>query len=112
VDNLCIIQKDERGEDDPDARASQIEQMDSIFGHAQVTLVAADGSDAEAGLCGVGISSRPTSTQIARQVRPNVNVLLAVKYAATYGRWDTRATGRRRSPGHRFRSTAAEHPCR
>jgi hypothetical protein len=91
VDSLCIIQKDERGEDDPDARASQIEQMDSIFGHAQVTLVAADGSDAEAGLCGVGISSRPTSTQIARQVRPNVNVLLAVKYAATYGRWDTRA---------------------
>jgi hypothetical protein len=91
VDSLCIIQKDERGEDDPDARASQIEQMDSIFGHAQVTLVAADGSDAEAGLCGVGISSRPTPTQIARQVHPNVNVLLAMKYATTYGRWDTRA---------------------
>ena len=31
------------GDNDPDARASQIEQMDSIFGRAQVTLVAADG---------------------------------------------------------------------
>jgi hypothetical protein len=94
VDSFCIIQKDERGgDDDRDARSSQIEQMDSIFGRAQVTLVAADESDAEAGLCGICVPSRPTSrlTQIARQVRANVNVLLPVKYAATYGRWDTRA---------------------
>lgn len=89
VDSLCIIQKDDRNEDDPDARASQIEQMDSIFGHAAVTLVAADGLDAEAGLC--GISTRPVRNQIARGIRPNVNVLLAVRYNDTYGKWDTRA---------------------
>jgi hypothetical protein len=89
VDSLCIIQKDVRYDDDPDARASQIEQMDSIFGHAAVTLVAADGLDAEAGLC--GISTRPVRNQIARRIRPNVNVLLAVKYNNTYGKWDTRA---------------------
>ncbi|KAH8597388.1 heterokaryon incompatibility protein-domain-containing protein, partial [Bisporella sp. PMI_857] len=89
VDSLCIIQKDDRYEDDPDARKSQIEQMDSIFGHAAVTLVAADGLDAEAGLC--GISTRPVRNQIARGIRPNVNVLLAVKYNDTYGKWDTRA---------------------
>src|SRR6266536_5391962 len=88
VDSLCIIQKDDRCEGDLDARSSQIEQMDSIFVHGAVTIVAADGLDAETGLC--GISSRPTRHQIAREVRPNVNVLLAVQYNNTYGKWDTR----------------------
>ncbi|KAI9781720.1 MAG: hypothetical protein M1839_005713 [Geoglossum umbratile] len=89
VDSLCIIQHDDRGEDDPDARASQIEQMDRIFGHATITIVAADGLDAEAGL--PGISTRPIRNQIAGEVQPNVNVLLAVRYNNTYGKWDTRA---------------------
>ncbi|KAF2186709.1 HET-domain-containing protein [Zopfia rhizophila CBS 207.26] len=89
VDSLCIIQHDDRGEDNPDARASQIEQMDRIFGHAAITIVAADGLDAEAGL--PGISSRAIRNQIAREVQPNVNVLLAVQYNNTYGKWDTRA---------------------
>ncbi|KAH0551764.1 hypothetical protein GP486_007018 [Trichoglossum hirsutum] len=89
VDSLCIIQHDDRGEDNPDARASQIEQMDRIFGNATVTIVAADGLDAEAGL--PGVSSRPFRNQIANMVQPNVNVLLAVQYNNTYGKWDTRA---------------------
>ncbi|KAI9771597.1 MAG: hypothetical protein M1840_001812 [Geoglossum simile] len=89
VDSLCIIQHDDRGEDNPDARASQVEQMDRIFGHASVTIVAADGLDAEAGL--PGISSGPIRNQIAREVQPNVNVLLAVQYNDAYGKWDTRA---------------------
>lgn len=88
VDSLCIIQYDENGEDHPEARRSQIEQMDSIFGHAAVTLVAADGLDAEAGLSGV--TTGPTRCQIATRIL-NVNVLLAVQYDNSYGKWDTRA---------------------
>ncbi|KAH8689767.1 heterokaryon incompatibility protein-domain-containing protein [Phaeosphaeriaceae sp. PMI808] len=89
VDSLCIIQHDGRGEDNADARAQQIQQMDRIFGHATVTIVSADGLDAEAGLS--GISSPAIRSQIAREIQPNVNVLLAVQYSKTYGKWDTRA---------------------
>src|SRR5258708_5413682 len=42
VDSLCIIQHDDGGENNVEARISQIEQMDRIFGHAAVTIVAAD----------------------------------------------------------------------
>ncbi|ORY10845.1 heterokaryon incompatibility protein-domain-containing protein [Clohesyomyces aquaticus] len=89
VDSLCIIQYDDHGEDDADARLDQIQQMDRIFGHAAVTIVAADGLDAEAGLS--GISTRPLRTQVAREIQPGINVLLAVQYNNAYGKWDTRA---------------------
>jgi heterokaryon incompatibility protein (HET) len=89
VDSLCIVQHDEFGEDYPSARLSQIEQMDRIFGHAVVTIVAADGLDAGAGL--TGISTKAPRTQIAREIQPNVNVLLAVQYNLSLGKWDTRA---------------------
>ncbi|KAK0708658.1 heterokaryon incompatibility protein-domain-containing protein [Lasiosphaeris hirsuta] len=93
VDSLCVIQKDAQGgADDAAARASQISQMDSIYGYAQVTLVAADGPDAEAGLLGVGAARDSVSAaQIAAQITPSVNVLLAAKYPSTYSKWDTRA---------------------
>ena len=89
VDSLCIIQYDDRNGDDPEARSSQILQMDRIFGHAAITIVAADGLDAQAGL--PGISSWPERTQVAKEVQPNINVLLAVQYQDTFGKWDTRA---------------------
>jgi hypothetical protein len=88
VDSLCIIQYD-KDKDDAQARASQIEQMDLIFGHAVLTIVAADGLDAEAGL--PGISTVAVRDQIASEVQPNVNVLLAVPYSKSNGKWDTRA---------------------
>jgi hypothetical protein len=83
VDSLCVVQHDEFGEDDPSARLSQIEQMDRIFGHAALTIVAADGLDAAAGL--TGISTKAPRTQIAREIQPNVNVLLAVQYNSSLG---------------------------
>lgn len=89
VDSLCILQHDEFGENNPSARLSQIEQMDRIFGHAALTIVAADGPDAAAGL--TGISNKAPRTQIAREIQPNVNVLLAVQYNSSLGKWDTRA---------------------
>jgi hypothetical protein len=89
ADSLCIVQRDGKGQDDPEARAQQIQQMDRIFGHATITIVAADGLHADAGLPGISI---PTArSQIARVVQPNINVLLAVKYPTTLGKWDTRA---------------------
>lgn len=89
VDSLCILQDDQFGENNPSARLSQIEQMDRIFGHAALTIVAADGVDAAAGL--TGISTKAPRTQIAREIQPNVNVLLAVQYNSSLGKWDTRA---------------------
>lgn len=89
VDSLCIIQRDDGAEDDPEARAQQIQQMDRIFGHATITIVAADGLDADAGLPGISL---PTARrQIAREVQPHINVLLAAQYRNTLGKWDTRA---------------------
>lgn len=95
VDSLCIIQKDpDRLEDqarihEPEFRHSQLDQMGSIFGHASVVVVAAGGEDAGCGLA--GISRSRDRRQIAQVVRPNVNVLLAVQYGKSYGKWDTRA---------------------
>jgi hypothetical protein len=63
--------------------------MGSIFGHASVVIVAASGEDAEAGLAGITQSRKPG--QIARGVRPNVNVLFPVEYDKSCGKWDTRA---------------------
>ncbi|KAF5245257.1 hypothetical protein FAUST_1912 [Fusarium austroamericanum] len=87
ADSLCVIQKKSNG-DDAKARESQLKQMDSIFGHAKVVLVASAGKNSEAGL--VGVSSPREATQMAREVKPNVNVLLPVEYDKSYGKWDTR----------------------
>lgn len=63
--------------------------MDRIYGHASVTIVAADGLDVEAGLAGLF----PTSVrhQFASPVQPNVNILLAIQYNTDNSEWDTRA---------------------
>ncbi|CAG1992413.1 unnamed protein product [Fusarium graminearum] len=87
ADSLCVMQKKSNG-DDVKARKSQLKQMDSIFGHAKVVLVASAGKNSEAGL--VGVSSPREATQMAREVKPNVNVLLPVEYDKSYGKWDTR----------------------
>ncbi|MCJ1285120.1 hypothetical protein MMC26_004458 [Xylographa opegraphella] len=54
VDSLCIIQ------DDLEARNHQISYMNVIYGNAVVTIVAACGSDSNAGLPGVGSTPRPS----------------------------------------------------
>ncbi|KAK1511378.1 uncharacterized protein CCOS01_15140 [Colletotrichum costaricense] len=87
ADSLCVIQK-RSNDDGAEARESQLKQMDSIFGHATVVLIASAGKNSEAGL--VGVSSTREPMQMAREVRPNVNVLLPVEYDKSYGKWDTR----------------------
>lgn len=52
IDSLCIVQ------DDPITRDSQIANMHFIYGLATLTVVAADGTHANAGLPGVGDKSR------------------------------------------------------
>ncbi|EXF83991.1 hypothetical protein CFIO01_04851 [Colletotrichum fioriniae PJ7] len=91
VDSLCNIQKDPnpKGSDDRLARQSQIDQMGSVFGHAQIVLVAAGGSDADAGLAGISRDRAPG--QIAKEVIPGINVVVPIQYPQTYGEWDTRA---------------------
>jgi hypothetical protein len=93
VDSLCIIQKNPEqtahSAIEWEARQSQLDQMGSIFGHAEVVIVAAGGEDANGGLA--GISQPRTLVQLAREVTPCVNVLLAAQYDKTYGTWDTRA---------------------
>ncbi|KAK1994878.1 HET-domain-containing protein [Colletotrichum falcatum] len=88
VDSLCVVQKARREEREP-AQEEQIRQMDSIFGHAVIVIVAAGGEDADAGLAGVSAARDPGQT--AREVRPGVNVLLPVRHDESYGKWDTRA---------------------
>ncbi|TDZ61165.1 hypothetical protein CTRI78_v004477 [Colletotrichum trifolii] len=89
ADCLCVIQKKDDGEDEPNARQSQLDQMGSIFGHASVIIVAATGEDAEAGLPGVG---SPRNTEQAIQgVTDGVNVIRPIEYDRSYGKWDTRA---------------------
>ncbi|KAK1641515.1 heterokaryon incompatibility protein-domain-containing protein [Colletotrichum phormii] len=92
VDSLCIIQEPEntRGRDDLEARQSQIRQMDSIYSSAQVVIVAAAGKDAASGLTGISSPRVTGQLQIAKEVVENVNVLLAVQYDKSYGKWDTR----------------------
>ncbi|KAK7984972.1 hypothetical protein PG988_002594 [Apiospora saccharicola] len=72
-----------------DSLCSELDQMGSVYGHAFVVIIAADGEDAEAGLAGITSPREPG--QIAREVRPKVNVLFPVQYDKSYGKWDTRA---------------------
>ncbi|KAL9041438.1 MAG: hypothetical protein Q9214_004111 [Letrouitia sp. 1 TL-2023] len=58
VDSCCIIQ------DDPQDQLRFIPEMGTIYEQATVTLVAASGSNAQAGLPGVGYGSR-TDEQVA-----------------------------------------------
>ncbi|KAK4501877.1 hypothetical protein PRZ48_007686 [Zasmidium cellare] len=59
VDRLCIIQ-------DSPTKAAQLRAMDVIYGAALLTLVAADGPDANAGLRGItpGSRSLPQHTEV------------------------------------------------
>ncbi|KAL5364970.1 heterokaryon incompatibility protein-domain-containing protein [Aspergillus floccosus] len=47
VDTLCIIQ------DDADDKARLVGRMDDVYDNAMVTVIAAAGRDADAGLCGI-----------------------------------------------------------
>lgn len=69
VDRLCIIQ-------DSAHKRSQVESMGSIYGAAILTIVAADGVDANAGLKGLGPGSRMVR-QATGKVKPNLTLTLS-----------------------------------
>ncbi|KAK4448392.1 heterokaryon incompatibility protein-domain-containing protein [Podospora aff. communis PSN243] len=84
VDSLCLEQ------DSPSKRLA-IRQMDALYGCAQLTIVAADGSDAENGLPGI----RPHPQRRQRTVRVTERVTLAHTLPAFtssvyWGTWNTR----------------------
>lgn len=72
VDSMCINQADS------DDSSTQIAQMDRIYGLADFTIVAAAGSDANAGLPGVRQGSRPVQ-QVSGSVKgiPLISALSA-----------------------------------
>ncbi|KAF2145305.1 uncharacterized protein K452DRAFT_245118 [Aplosporella prunicola CBS 121167] len=57
VDSLCIVQ------DDIDTKAALIANMDAVYSHATLTLVAASGKEAQSGLSGVSRGRRNLHTQ-------------------------------------------------
>ncbi|KAI9661044.1 MAG: hypothetical protein M1821_009371 [Bathelium mastoideum] len=83
VDSLCIQQ------DDDNEKKRQIAQMDRIYGHAVVTIVAADGHSADSGLLGITYSR--TVDQIAEEVKDGVNVLIPLNIKEQLNPWNTRA---------------------
>jgi hypothetical protein len=60
VDGLCIIQDDDR------FKSSIISKMNLVYANASLTIFAASGSDANAGLPGIGKSPRDIDRRIAR----------------------------------------------
>jgi hypothetical protein len=57
VDALCIAQ------DPPGTDVDQVQALDAIYHYSQMTIVVAFGSDAKAGLPGLGSHPRPEAIQ-------------------------------------------------
>lgn len=72
VDSLCIIQDD----DGPGgSKMSAISKMDLVYGGALLTIAAATGIDANAGLPGVRPGTRgPDATQVIEELYPGLRV--------------------------------------
>jgi hypothetical protein len=83
VDALCIKQDDESEKD------TQIGQMDKIYANAVVTIVAADGGNANAPL--KGISTKRPIDQVVSEIRNGVNVLIPVATGKSLAPWENRA---------------------
>ena len=58
IDSLCIVQ------DDPEEKHSLIANMDAVYGNAVLTVNAADGRDADAGLSGLPTTPRQTAQAV------------------------------------------------
>jgi hypothetical protein len=70
VDSLCLIQ------DDPEDIGLGTQVMDIIYELSDLTIIAAGGVDASAGLVGLHESSR-TPTHVVREIGPGVTLAFA-----------------------------------
>ena len=86
VDALCIVQDDERN------KMEAITNMDTVYHHSLVTIIAGGGSDANAGLPGVRPRTR-TFTQKVVQVQRDLRLTAVGKGVDSLGRsmYSTRA---------------------
>lgn len=87
VDSLCIVQ------DDPQEKHNQIANMDAIYGNAVLTINAAAGQDANAGLPGVRPFSRKVE-QLVLEYQPGRRLIAAqpiLTDIADSSYWNTRA---------------------
>ena len=75
VDGLCLVQ------DDEDDVSMGIEQMNSIYHGSYLTIVAASGADASAGLPGVGPMSLRERRQIIRDIGGHGTLQMAVLHS-------------------------------
>ncbi|KAL2352359.1 heterokaryon incompatibility protein-domain-containing protein [Cryomyces antarcticus] len=83
-DRLCIVQ------DDPEDVKHQITQMERIYGKAILTIVAADGQCADAGLKGVE-KPRELNQQVIGTVEQSIQVFLPLHIKQQLLPWDKRA---------------------
>ncbi len=86
VDSLCIIQ------DGPKDKHVQIKDMDCVYAGAVLTIVAAGGDDANAGLAGVRPGSRKVK-QIVEKVSPETSLAspLPLQFKLDSSTWNIRA---------------------
>lgn len=90
VDRLCITQ------DDPGEKHAKVSSMDAIYGSALLTIVAADGADANAGLPGVRARSRYVKFDCYRspktfiqEVKPNFRLMAPIERDGSSFRYTT-----------------------
>jgi hypothetical protein len=84
VDRLCVLQDDEN-------KMTTINQMNVVYENALLTIVAAEGSDASAGLPGVGNRPR-TQNQRCDVIGPRLRMIVPHSFEAlAVTRWASRA---------------------
>ncbi|KAF2247538.1 HET-domain-containing protein [Trematosphaeria pertusa] len=84
VDALCILQ------DSPADLDIQLGHMDKIYKNATLTVVAADGENANSEFKGV-LTPRKADQFVAEEVRPNVQILMPLRGSTNLEPWQTRA---------------------
>ena len=97
VDSICIKQ------DDQSTRQTEIENIDVIYGRAELTIVAASGSHADAGLHGIRKESRKVTQHMELvQGRQLMASMPSPGYEVRFSPWESRAwTLQERALSHR-----------